>query len=217
MCGICGIALVAPTQPIDVEMLRQMADVIAYRGPDDEGSYVSAGVGLAMRRLSIIDLELGHQPIHNEDRTIHLVFNGELYNYQALRSQLKAQGHDFRTNSDTEVVVHAFEEWGTACLEAFRGMFAFALWAETKHTLLLAIDRFGIKPLYFCCADGELVFGSELAALLASGRLVKDVDDAALAEYFTLGYVPPPATIFRDACKLEPGTYLRWTPDDGPR
>lgn len=215
MCGICGIALVAPTQPIDFGMLRQMADVMAYRGPDDAGTYVSRRIGLAMRRLSIIDLELGQQPIHNEDRTIQLVFNGELYNYRALRSQLQAHGHDFSTNSDTEVVVHAYEQWGAACLNSFRGMFGFALWDEPKQTLLLAVDRFGIKPLYFTDAGTELVFGSELAALLASGRLAKDVDDAALAEYFTLGYVPPPATIFRHARKLEPGTYLRWTPEAG--
>jgi asparagine synthase (glutamine-hydrolysing) len=215
MCGICGIAAVDPTRQIDVRTLRGMADVIAYRGPDDAGTYASGGIGLAMRRLSIIDLEHGRQPIHNEDRTVHLVFNGELYNYRTLRSQLKSHGHEFQTKSDTEVVVHAYEEWGTSCLDVFRGMFAFGLWDDTRQTLMLAVDRFGIKPLYYGLFNDELVFGSELVCLLASGRLVKEVDDAALAEYFTLGYVPPPATIFRDARKLEPGTFLRWSPQTG--
>jgi asparagine synthase (glutamine-hydrolysing) len=215
MCGICGIAAVDPTRQIDVRTLRGMADVIAYRGPDDAGTYASGRIGLAMRRLSIIDLEHGRQPIHNEDRTVHLVFNGELYNYRALRSQLKSHGHEFQTKSDTEVVVHAYEEWGTSCLDVFRGMFAFGLWDDTRQTLMLAVDRFGIKPLYYGLFNDELVFGSELVCLLASGRLVKEVDDAALAEYFTLGYVPPPATIFRDARKLEPGTFLRWSPQTG--
>jgi asparagine synthase (glutamine-hydrolysing) len=211
MCGICGIASVNPSQRVDLATLRRMTDVIAYRGPDDSGTYVSGGVALGMRRLSIIDLERGRQPIYNEDRTVHLVFNGELYNYRALRAQLEREGHAFQTNSDTEVVVHAYEEWGTSSLNLFRGMFAFGLWDARHQTLLLAIDRFGIKPLYFGVFQGDLVFGSELVCLLASGRLAKEVDDAALAEYFTLGYVPPPSTIFRDARKLEPGTFVRWT------
>jgi asparagine synthase (glutamine-hydrolysing) len=192
-----------------------MADVIEYRGPDDSGTYISRHIGLGMRRLSIIDLERGKQPIHNEDRTVHLVFNGELYNYRELRARLQSRGHDFRTKSDTEVVVHAYEEWGTSCLDLFRGMFAFALWDERGETLLLAVDRFGIKPLYYGSFPGELIFGSELSCLLTSGRLPKDIDDGALAEYFTLGYVPPPATVFRGAHKLEPGTFLKWTASDG--
>lgn len=217
MCGICGIALVDPRGRIDVHALQSMADVIAHRGPDDDGKFISGRIGLAMRRLSIIDVEGGQQPIHNENQAVHLVFNGELYNYRELRSQLRSHGHVFRSNSDSEVVVHAYEEWGTSCLNTFRGMFAFGLWDERDQTLLLSVDRFGIKPLYYCLTRGDLLFGSELVCLLASGRLVKEVDDTALAEYFTLGYVPPPATIFRDARKLEPGTYLRWTPRDGAR
>lgn len=169
-----------------------------------------------MRRLSIIDLEMGQQPIHNEDSTLHLVFNGELYNYRTLRFDLESSGHLFRTKSDTEVIVHAYEEWGTSCLDSFRGMFALALWDDRQRMLLLAVDRFGIKPLYYSIVGGDIVFGSELACLLASGHLRKDVEDAALAEYFTLGYVPPPATIFRDARKLEPGTFLQWRPNDDP-
>lgn len=215
MCGICGIATVDRNQRIDLATLRSMTDVIAYRGPDDSGTYVSEGIGLGMRRLSIIDLERGRQPIHNEDGTIHLVFNGELYNYRSLRSQLVRDGHAFQTDSDTEVVVHAYENWGTSCLNRFRGMFAFGLWDGRHQTLLLAVDRFGIKPLYFGVFQGDVVFGSELVCLLASGRLAKDVDDGALAEYFTLGYVPPPSTIFRDAQKLEPGTFVRWTANAG--
>jgi asparagine synthase (glutamine-hydrolysing) len=211
MCGICGIAAVDPTRPIDESSLRRMCEVIVHRGPDDSGTHVSRGIGLAMRRLSIIDLEHGRQPIDNEDRTLHLVFNGEIYNYRELRSQLQSHGHAFRTSSDTEVVVHAFEQWGVSCLNRFRGMFAFGLWDERREELLLAVDRFGIKPLYYSELDGDLLFGSELACLLASGRLAKDIDDAALAEYFTLGYVPAPATIFRRAFKLEPGTLLRWS------
>lgn len=217
MCGICGIALVDPTRPVDGDVLRRMADVIEYRGPDDFGMYTSRGIGLAMRRLSIIDLERGKQPVHNEDRTVQLVFNGELYNYRELRSKLKSHGHDFRTESDTEVVVHAYEEWGNSCLQFFRGMFAFALWDDAHKRLLLAVDRFGIKPLYYGDFEGDLVFGSELACLLTSGRLAKQIDDAALAEYFTLGYVPPPATIFRDARKFEPGMFLEWTAGQGAR
>jgi asparagine synthase (glutamine-hydrolysing) len=214
MCGICGIAAVDPARRPDRQTLQRMADVITYRGPDDDGMYVAGRIGLAMRRLSIIDLEGGRQPIHNEDGTVQLVFNGELYNYRELRSQLQSHGHAFSTHSDTEVVVHAYEEWGPSCLDRFRGMFAFALWDEPNETLLLAVDRFGIKPLYYSLLDGELVFGSELASLLASRRLAKDVDDASLAEYFTLGYIPPPATIFQDARKLEPGTFLRWRPHE---
>jgi len=217
MCGICGIAMIDPNRPIDVDALQRMCTVISYRGPDDSGTYLSQGIGLAMRRLSIIDVEHGQQPIHNEDRTMHLVFNGELYNYQTLTSQLKSRGHEFQTRSDSEVVVHAYEEWGTSCLDNFRGMFALGLWDDRNQSLLLAVDRFGIKPLYYCLSEGDLVFGSELSCLLASRRLTKDVDDAALAEYFTLGYVPPPATIFTHARKLAPGTYLQWTPQGKPR
>jgi asparagine synthase (glutamine-hydrolysing) len=215
VCGICGIANCDPGRPVEEADLRRMADVIWYRGPDDSGAHVAGQVGVAVRRLSIIDVEGGAQPIHNEDRTIHVVFNGELYNYRALRSQLESEGHRFRSKSDTEVVVHAYEKWGIACLNVFRGMFGLAIWDERQEALLLAIDRFGIKPLYYTLLHDSLVFGSELICLLASGRLVKEVDDAALAEYFTLGYIPAPATIYRDARKLEPGTFLRWTPRSG--
>jgi asparagine synthase (glutamine-hydrolysing) len=212
VCGICGIATVEANERIDAGVLTRMSDAITYRGPDDSGMYRSRHIGLAMRRLSIIDLETGQQPVHNEDRTVHLVFNGELYNYRELRAQLESGGHSFATKSDTEVVVHAYEEWRASCLERFRGMFAFALWDERREQLLLAVDRFGIKPLYYASIGNELVFGSELVCLIESGRLRKELDDTAVAEYFTLGYVPPPATIFRGAQKLEPGTLAIWTP-----
>jgi asparagine synthase (glutamine-hydrolysing) len=215
MCGICGMAAADPAQLVDEATLRRMADVIEYRGPDDSGMHVAGPVGLAMRRLSIIDLERGRQPIRNEDRTVHLVFNGEIYNYRELRRRLASLGHEFSTNSDTEVVVHAYEEWGTACLDSLRGMFAFGLWDDRTEKLLLAVDRFGIKPLYYGLIGDDVVFGSELACLLASGRLKKEVDHGALAEYFTLGYIPPPATIFGGASKLEPGTFAEWTPRGG--
>ena len=215
MCGICGIAIQDPAARPDADTLRRMADVIAHRGPDDFGLEIAGSVGLAMRRLSIIDVEHGQQPIHNEDGSIRLVFNGELYNYRELGTTLRKRGHVLRTNADSEVVVHAFEEWGTECLDRFRGMFALALWDDRRERLLLAVDRFGIKPLYVASLDDELVFGSELGAIVASGRPVKEVDDDALAEYFTLGYIPPPATIFRRVRKLEPGTLLEWTPRAG--
>jgi asparagine synthase (glutamine-hydrolysing) len=215
MCGICGIAAADRAQAIDADALRRMADVMEYRGPDDAGMHVSGPVGLAMRRLSIIDLERGRQPIHNEDRSVHVVFNGEIYNYQSLRDRLRSRGHEFSTGSDTEVVVHAYEEWGTESLNQLRGMFAFGLWDEREESLFLAVDRFGIKPLYYGTRDRDVVFGSELVCLLESGRLPKEVDDAALAEYFTLGYIPPPATIFCGARKLEPGTFALWTPRNG--
>jgi asparagine synthase (glutamine-hydrolysing) len=215
MCGICGVAAVDPNERIGDETLRRMADVITYRGPDDFGLYSSPRLGLAMRRLSIIDLEGGKQPVPNEDGSVRLVFNGELYNYRELRSELRSRGHTFATESDTEAVVHSYEEWGADCLARFRGMFAFAIWDAKTEVLFLAVDRFGIKPLYYSSLDGDLVFGSELACLLASGRLEKAIDDAALAEYFTLGYIPPPATIFSSASKLEPGTSLEWRPGSG--
>jgi asparagine synthase (glutamine-hydrolysing) len=212
MCGICGVAAVDPNERIGDETLRRMADVITYRGPDDFGLFSSPRVGLAMRRLSIIDLQGGKQPVANEDGSVQLVFNGELYNYRELRSELSGRGHRFATQSDTEVVVHSYEEWGASCLERFRGMFAFAIWDAKQEVLFLAVDRFGIKPLYYSSLGADLVFGSELSCLLASGRLSKAIDDAALAEYFTLGYIPPPATIFTAASKLEPGTFLEWGP-----
>jgi asparagine synthase (glutamine-hydrolysing) len=212
MCGICGIVAADPRAIVEPETVRRMTEVVRHRGPDDAGDYVNERVGLGACRLSIIDLTGGRQPIHNERGNIHVVFNGELYNYRSLRARLESCGHGFYTNSDTEVVVHAYEQFGSGCLDLFRGMFAFALWDAEPESLLLAVDRFGIKPLYYSVSEDGLVFGSELACLLESGRLQRELDYDSLAEYFTLGYVPAPATIFRAARKLEPGTFLRWSP-----
>ena len=217
MCGIAGWAGgdVPPTEREAV--LHRMTATIRHRGPDGAGYYVPAtipprpGVGLGMRRLSIIDVSGGDQPIHNETRTVWVVFNGEIYNYRELRRELEARGHTFYTRSDTEVIVHAYEEHGEACVRHLRGMFAFAVWDSTRERLLLATDRLGIKPVYYAPTPQGLIFGSELKCLRASGQLAEDVDDDALLQYFTLQYIPPPRTIFRAARKLPPAHLLIWT------
>ena len=193
-----------------------MLGAISHRGPDDQGTHINGPVGLGMRRLSIIDLAGGHQPIYDEARTRALVFNGEIYNYRALRVELLARGHRFRTESDTETVVHLHEELGSACVERLRGMFAFALWDETEHELLLARDRFGIKPLYVVTGPWGIAFASELKALHAAGLVERDLDWEALEGLFRVGYVPAPRTAFRGVRKLEPGQVLRWRPDAPP-
>ena len=199
------------TQPEDAQLtLKAMAAAIAHRGPDDEGFHVASTrdgnyvVGLAHRRLSIIDLSTGHQPIGNEDSSVHLVFNGEIYNYQPLRRMLIDLGHVFRTLSDSETIVHAYEEWGDSCVERFRGMFAFALWDARKDRLLLARDPFGKKPLYLYRSGGRLVFGSEIKAVLAAPGVAATVDLQSVVEYFAYRYVPGPATLFKNIRKLEP-------------
>ncbi len=180
-----------------------------HRGPDEGGLHLEPGVGLGHRRLSIIDLSTGQQPLYNEDNSVVVVFNGEIYNYQELVPELQALGHVFRTRSDTEVIVHAWEAWGESCVERFRGMFAFAIWDRNRDTLFLARDRLGVKPLYYAMlADGMLIFGSELKALLAHPQLRRDMDPAAVEEYFAYGYVPEPRTIFRGARKLPPACTL---------
>jgi len=209
MCGIAGIFDSRGSRGIDREALVRMNDIQKHRGPDDHGYHVEPGIGLGHRRLSIIDLTTGHQPLYNEDRSVCVVFNGEIYNYQELIPELVALGHHFRTRSDTEVIVHAWEAWGESCVTRFRGMFAFALWDRTQETLFLARDRLGVKPLYYAVlADGNIIFGSELKALLAHGSLPKDIDPPAIEEYFALGYVPEPRTIFRSALKLSPAHTL---------
>ena len=215
MCGIAG--LVERAQPEDTQLtLKAMAAAIAHRGPDDEGFLVASTrdgdhvVGLAHRRLSIIDLSTGHQPIGNEDSSVHLVFNGEIYNYQPLRRILIDLGHVFRTLSDSETIVHAYEEWGDSCVERFRGMFAFALWDARKDRLLLARDPFGKKPLYLYESGGRLVFGSEIKAVLAAPGVVATVDLQSVVEYFAYRYVPGPATLFQNIRKLEPGSIAVW-------
>jgi asparagine synthase (glutamine-hydrolysing) len=184
-----------------------MCDVIRHRGPDDEGLFVDKNFGMGMRRLSIIDLSTGHQPLANEDGTVWVVFNGEIYNFQELRDRLRVEGHAFRTQSDTEVIVHLYEEKGEAFVKHLRGMFAIALWDGKKRKLILARDRLGIKPLYYYSDGRSLLFGSELKSLLAAG-MKREIDPQALHDYFSLGYVPAPETIFQGARKLLPGHLL---------
>lgn len=196
--------------PMEIE---RMCGAIRHRGPDGEGIHVRGGVGLGMRRLSIIDLAGGDQPIHNEDGTKTVVFNGEIYNYRQLRSELIARGHELRTHSDTETIVHLYEDYGADCVKHLRGMFAFALWDETRRTLLLARDRFGIKPLYVSIVDGTAVFASELKALLESDVVEGSLDWRAMEAYFRLGYIPAPYTPYAGIRKLEPGHLMLWQED----
>ncbi|HTE43466.1 MAG TPA: XrtA/PEP-CTERM system amidotransferase, partial [Steroidobacteraceae bacterium] len=189
--------------------LRRMNDVQAHRGPDGEGEHIEPGVALGHRRLSIIDVATGQQPLYNEDRSVVVVFNGEIYNYQSLIPELQALGHVFRTRSDTEVIVHAWESWGEQCVTRFRGMFAFALWDQRKETLFLARDRLGVKPLYYSfLQDGHVVFGSELKSLRAHGGLQLRLDPYATLDYLTLGYIPEPRSIYAGTHKLAAGHTL---------
>jgi asparagine synthase (glutamine-hydrolysing) len=188
------------------ETLVRMNESQHHRGPDETGLHLVPGLGLGHKRLSIIDLATGQQPLFNEDRSVVIVFNGEIYNYGDLIPELTRLGHVFRTRSDTEVIVHAWEQWGEACVDRFRGMFAFALWDEGRQTLFLARDRLGVKPLYYAMLpDGVFLFGSELKSLLAHGGLTREMDPRSIDDYFTLGYVPEPRTIFTSAHKLPPG------------
>lgn len=209
MCGITGIIDTRGGREIDRAMLQRMNDSQRHRGPDDGRLHLEAGVGLGHRRLSIIDIATGQQPLFNEDGSVVVVFNGEIYNYQQLIPELQALGHVFHTRSDTEVIVHAWESWGADCVSHFRGMFAFVLWDRNQQTLFMARDRLGVKPLYYALLDdGVLIFGSELKSLLAHGGLRRDIDPRGVEEYFALGYVAEPRTIFKQACKLSPGHSL---------
>jgi len=209
MCGIAG--RVNLTAPIDRAELFEMTERLAHRGPDDQGYHLRPRVGLGHRRLSIVDRSGGRQPLGNEDETVWIVFNGEIYNHADLRSELRALGHRFKTKSDTEAIVHAYEEWGAVgCARRLRGMFAFAVWDEHTQTLTLVRDRLGIKPLYWAPLGGDLAFASEVKALLAISALDSRVDDDALGAYLALRYVPGPKTLFRGVQKLPPGTMLTW-------
>jgi asparagine synthase (glutamine-hydrolysing) len=217
MCGFTGIVDLRARRTIDRAVLERMNESQHHRGPDETGVHVAAGVGLGHKRLSIIDLATGQQPLYNEDRSVVVVYNGEIYNYQALIPELEALGHTFHTRSDTEVIVHGWEAWGERCVERFRGMFAFALWDEGRQTLFLARDRLGVKPLYYALLpDGHVVFGSELKSLLAHGGLERRIDPQAVEEYFALGYVPEPRTIFSTALKLPPASTLVLRRGAGP-
>jgi asparagine synthase (glutamine-hydrolysing) len=212
MCGITGIFDTRQRRDIDRDVLHRMNESQHHRGPDEGRLHIEPGVGLGHRRLSIIDLATGQQPLFNEDGSICVVFNGEIYNYRELIPELVALGHVFKTRSDTEVIVHAWEAWGEDCVTRFRGMFAFALWDRNRQTLFLARDRLGVKPLFYAqLADGRLIFGSELKALLACDGLRRDIDPLAVEDYFALGYVAEPRTIFRGVRKLPLGHTLRVT------
>ena len=214
MCGICGIATRLTAPPTE-SAIRAMCSSLVHRGPDDEGIILRDGVGFGVRRLSIIDLQGGHQPIANEDETIWIVFNGEIYNYPDLRDELTRQGHRHRTHTDTEVVVHAYEQWGDSCVERLNGMFAFAIWDGRRRRLLLARDRVGIKPLYYRLEGQRLVFGSELKAILRAPDVPREIDISALRDYLALEYVPSPKTILRGIHKLPPGSVLSWHQEHG--
>jgi asparagine synthase (glutamine-hydrolysing) len=199
-------------RPIPRELLWRLNETQLHRGPDEGALHLEPGLGLGHRRLAIIDLSTGQQPLFNEDGSVVVVFNGEIYNYQELIPQLTRLGHVFSTRSDTEVIVHAWEQWGEACVQRFRGMFAFALWDRNKQTLFLARDRLGVKPLYYAhLRDGQLLFASELKALVAHPGFVRDLDPFAIEEYFAFGYVPEPRTIYAGAHKLPPGHTLSIT------
>ncbi len=209
MCGICG-KLNFTKEPIERELLQKMNKTITHRGPDDEGYYFGEQVGLAHRRLSIVDLSSGVQPMSNEDESIWIVFNGEIYNHEELRPDLEKRGHFFRSKSDTEVIVHLYEEWGVDCLEKLRGMFAFAIWDSKRERLFLARDRMGQKPLVYTQTKNSLLFASEAKALLEDPGVVRKVDDEAIHSYLTYLYIPAPKTAFASVSKLPPAHYLLW-------
>lgn len=213
MCGICGI-FDQSGKRVDQKILSKMMSILQHRGPDGDGQFVDGEVGLGHRRLSIIDVGGGAQPIGNEDGNQQIVFNGEIYNFVELRNDLEAVGHKFKTRSDTEVIVHAYEQWGADCVNYFNGMFAFAIWDKRKKELFLARDHLGIKPLYYFLNKDRLLFASEIKALLQVPDCPREIDMDALAELFTFRYVPSPKTLFRGIFKLPPGHVMRATKND---
>src|SRR3989339_2117918 len=237
MCGICGRINFDPNgtsfgrnTPVSDDLMHRMCDTIIHRGPDSEGIFNSQSqisnpksqIALGIRRLAIIDLTTGDQPIHNEDKSIWLVLNGEIYNFQELRDDLLKKGHSFYTKTDTEVIVHLYEEYGVDCVKHLRGMFALALWDNNKRQLFLARDRLGKKPLYYAHTDkparpdgrsgGYLIFGSEMKAILANPEVKKEIDLEALDYYLTYYYIPAPLSIFKGIRKLPPASYLVCSP-----
>ncbi len=210
MCGICGICFTDPRAKVDTSLVEIMNDSLAHRGPDGQGVYVNGQVALGHRRLSIIDLATGDQPIYNEDRSLAIVFNGEIYNYKEIRAELLQRGHQLATESDTEVIVHQYEDFGERCVDAFNGMFAFALWDSRRKRLFAARDRFGEKPFYYYQGQGKFLFASELKAILKDPTVPREVDLEAIDDYLAYGYIPAPKTIFKGIRKLGPGQYLVW-------
>ena len=208
MCGICGIYIPGGIEPGTASLLERMMCLLEHRGPDDQGMYMGKEVGLGFRRLSIIDLATGRQPISNETEDIWLVFNGEIWNYRSLREELRARGHFFRTQGDAEVIVHAYEEDGVACLTRLHGMFGLAIWDDRRRCLLLARDRAGKKPLYYTRLGEQVLFASEIKALLCHPQVPRQADLQALADFLSVRYVPGPATLFKDVHKVQPGHWL---------
>ncbi len=208
MCGIAGIVNLAEADAIDETGIRRMLAMIRHRGPDQFGIYLDRFAGLGNARLSIIDLSSGQQPISNEDGTLWIVFNGEIFNYLELRPELEARGHRFATKCDTEVILHAFEEFGPDCLQRFNGQFAFAIWDARKRALFLARDRLGVRPLFYTQVGHALIFGSEIKAILADRRVRAEMDPAALDQIFTYWTTLSPQTVFRNVVELPPGHYL---------
>jgi asparagine synthase (glutamine-hydrolysing) len=217
MCGICGIFLRDRRQFVDREALAAMNHRIAHRGPDEDGFFAEGNVGLAMRRLSIIDVKTGHQPLSNETEDIWIVYNGEIYNHAELRTELEAKGHRYRSSSDTETVVHLYEEYGRDCVKRLRGMFAFVIWDRRKKVLFAARDRLGIKPFYYRWDGSTFLFGSEIKAILAYPRVEAEFNRGVLAEYLAFGYITGPQTMFAGIQKLMPGHTLELTEDGALR
>src|SRR4051812_41357233 len=207
MCGIAGL-LSLGNKPVFEKEVEAMCDAMVHRGPNDAGYYSADRVTLGMRRLSIIDLEGGHQPVHNEDKSVWVVFNGEIYNFKALRSSLERQGHRFYTDTDTEVIVHLYEQYGESCVEKMRGMFAFAIWDNRHKTLLLGRDRLGIKPLFYTVVDGRLAFGSELKVLLQLPEIERRLNWGSVNYLFSAMCTPSEESIIDGVHKLRPGHIL---------
>ncbi|HEX9596598.1 MAG TPA: asparagine synthase (glutamine-hydrolyzing), partial [Anaerolineales bacterium] len=210
MCGIAGIVNADRSAAVDAAVIRRMCQAIIHRGPDEEGLYATGPVGLGMRRLSIIDLSTGQQPIYNEDKTVLVVFNGEIYNFPQLRPELEKRGHRFYTKSDTEVIVHLYEDYGADFVHHLRGMFGIALYDLRQQRLLLVRDRLGKKPLHYALSNGTLYFGSEIKSILAAAPQLAEVDHSALLDFFYFGYIPDPRTAFQPIRKLPPGHLLEF-------
>src|SRR6267154_3444215 len=217
MCGIAGILEFGRDARANPAELRRMCDVMSHRGPDDDGIYTDDRAGIGMRRLSIVDLATGHQPLSNEDGSVWIVFNGEIYNHLALREQLITLGHTFRTHSDTESIIHLYEQYGRDCVKHLRGMFAFAIWDRRKRVLFAARDRLGIKPFYYRWDGRAFLFGSEIKTILAYPGIAPEFNQRTLAEYLAFGYITGPETMFAGIRKLMPGHTLELAEGGGPR
>src|SRR4029077_6673437 len=208
MCGICRQFNFATTEPVDPGAIRRMAQTIVHRGPDDEGDFCSGSLGFGFQRSSITDLAGGLQPMSDAQETVWVILNGEIYNFKELRAELRKKGHHFRTNSDTEVIIHGYKEWGTEVLNHLNGMFGLAIWDVKKRRLVVARDAMGIKLIYYQLTKGQLTFGSEIRPILAAQNSRLDVDPVALNLFLRFRYTPSPLTIFQNVRKLAPGTML---------